>query len=305
VLNRRAPYQPIRAELQLPKGLTAAETKLCEYFDSLAKGRKLTGVAPLLWAVNQTPANYFEKLILMTLASYANRFGLCFPSQATIAKRAIISVDTLQRYLPGLVAGGFIYSGRRLTNGRRLTIRLMVVLFDKTARDFAVAIEAERDQNNDVAADEIEPDQSGNRDDTPLLAASWPNSERSDQVPPIAASCESEVPPIAASKIPLCSGISNIPDNNSIPLKAPVTVNGPGLDAERGLGEGSSGESVRTCQAKPVFVEVDSPQWDAWLEFRGDAPATISRKICGEQRSGYMFASPWPPGFDDHAEVAP
>jgi hypothetical protein len=56
------------------------------------------------WAMRQTTGNAGRKLLLMALASYANQDdGICWPSQATLARDTEQSVDTVQRQLTALL----------------------------------------------------------------------------------------------------------------------------------------------------------------------------------------------------------
>lgn len=60
------------------------------------------------------------KLVLLVLADHADDNGFCFPSTATISRRASISERTLTRVLTELEEGGFISRSRRhLENGNR------------------------------------------------------------------------------------------------------------------------------------------------------------------------------------------
>jgi hypothetical protein len=55
------------------------------------------------WAMRQTTGNAGRKLLLLALASYANKDdGICWPSQATLARDTEQSVDTVQRQLIAL-----------------------------------------------------------------------------------------------------------------------------------------------------------------------------------------------------------
>lgn len=60
------------------------------------------------------------KLILLVLADHADDQGFCFPSTATIARRASVSERTLSRVLSKLEDQGYIARSRRhLANGNR------------------------------------------------------------------------------------------------------------------------------------------------------------------------------------------
>jgi Helix-turn-helix domain len=51
------------------------------------------------WAIRQTTGAARGKLLLLALASYADKNGLCWPSQETLARDTEQSVDTVQRQL--------------------------------------------------------------------------------------------------------------------------------------------------------------------------------------------------------------
>jgi hypothetical protein len=51
------------------------------------------------WAIQQTCGAARRKLLLLALASYADKYGDCWPSQETLARDTEQSVDTIQRQL--------------------------------------------------------------------------------------------------------------------------------------------------------------------------------------------------------------
>ncbi len=86
----------------------------------------------MVWAVDQRPSNATDKLVLLALANYAAKAdgGICWPGQDTIADFAICSVDTVQRALKRLAAGGYIRIEKATdSNGQRLYDRYRL-LFD-------------------------------------------------------------------------------------------------------------------------------------------------------------------------------
>jgi hypothetical protein len=54
------------------------------------------------WAMRQTTGKAGRKLLLLALASYADTDGICWPSQARLARDTEQSVDTVQRQLVAL-----------------------------------------------------------------------------------------------------------------------------------------------------------------------------------------------------------
>src|SRR5216684_7003966 len=64
------------------------------------------------WAIRQTTGAARRKLILLALASYADKNGVCWPSQETLARDSEQSVDTVQRQLDVLEKQKRIYRER-------------------------------------------------------------------------------------------------------------------------------------------------------------------------------------------------
>ena len=58
------------------------------------------------WAVKQTAGSPSAKLLLLTLANYADADGCCWPSQEVLAVDTEQSVDTVQRRLKKLIDAG-------------------------------------------------------------------------------------------------------------------------------------------------------------------------------------------------------
>src|ERR1035437_1764218 len=58
------------------------------------------------WAVKQTAGSPSAKLLVLTLANYADADGCCWPSQEVLAADTEQSVDTVQRQLKKLIAAG-------------------------------------------------------------------------------------------------------------------------------------------------------------------------------------------------------
>jgi DNA-binding transcriptional MocR family regulator len=60
------------------------------------------------WAIRQATGSPSRKVILLALANYADQHGVCWPSQATLARGTEQSVDTVQRQLRKLQELGII-----------------------------------------------------------------------------------------------------------------------------------------------------------------------------------------------------
>lgn len=72
-----------------------------------------------------------KKLLMLTLATYANADGICYPSNATLAKATGISKRTVQRILPALAAEGEL---EILTPGKGRDQRRIISLKRYTAK---------------------------------------------------------------------------------------------------------------------------------------------------------------------------
>ena len=70
-------------------------------------------VAAITWAWEQPVSRLVDRALLVALADFADDKHRCFPSQATLAQRCLCSVDTIQRALKRLEAGGFIVRSKR------------------------------------------------------------------------------------------------------------------------------------------------------------------------------------------------
>lgn len=73
-------------------------------------------VRAISWALGAETGKPTAKLVLLALANYADDDGICWPSQARIARETEQSVDSIQRRLRDLESAGLIERQRR--NGR-------------------------------------------------------------------------------------------------------------------------------------------------------------------------------------------
>jgi SOS-response transcriptional repressor LexA len=65
------------------------------------------------WALRVNAGRTGPKCVLLTLASYADEKGICWPSQSTIARQTEQSVDSVQRHLKTLEERGLLVRRRR------------------------------------------------------------------------------------------------------------------------------------------------------------------------------------------------
>lgn len=65
-------------------------------------------VQAIAWALSQETGSPSAKLVLVALANYADQHGVCWPSQALLARQSEQSVDSIQRRLQELVERGFL-----------------------------------------------------------------------------------------------------------------------------------------------------------------------------------------------------
>lgn len=89
------------------------------------------GVTAMAWAWMQDAGTPGSKLVLMALADHANDDGVCWPGQATIARKAEMSTRAVRDNLERLVARGLVQveerrrqDGSKASNLYVLTMRL-------------------------------------------------------------------------------------------------------------------------------------------------------------------------------------
>lgn len=96
------------------------------------------------------------KLVLLVLADHADDRGFCFPSTATISRRASVSERTLTRVLAKLVELGYVTRSRRhLDNGNRTSDGY--VLTPDQATEWRVDKETSEPDQTPTVADTGEP----------------------------------------------------------------------------------------------------------------------------------------------------
>lgn len=91
------------------------------------------------WALGKETGSPAVKVVLLTLANYANQNGAAFPSHEQLAEETEQSTDSVARKLQELVKLGLIYKTHRYSknsNGGRRTNEY-VVLHDERARTYA------------------------------------------------------------------------------------------------------------------------------------------------------------------------
>lgn len=92
------------------------------------------------WAVQQVTGSAGRKALLLVLAEHADERGVCWPSQATIAKGVEQSIDTVQRQIRKLVELGLVnvtvrLQGRGRWPGRAYQLNMR---FESAAHSLAV-----------------------------------------------------------------------------------------------------------------------------------------------------------------------
>lgn len=87
----------------------------------------------MLWAFDQDCGNSGMKLVLLTLGNYADESGVCWPSQATLAKKTSMTDRSVRENLTRLESGGFI-ACRSRTTGKGTRTSNIYQLLGKTQR---------------------------------------------------------------------------------------------------------------------------------------------------------------------------
>lgn len=84
-------------------------------------------VQAVSWALEAPVADSIQKFVLVALANYADEFGVCWPSQATLTTHCACSVRKVRQCLKELDAGGYIrrFEHRRANGSRRSDVVLL------------------------------------------------------------------------------------------------------------------------------------------------------------------------------------
>lgn len=87
----------------------------------------------ITWAYSCCTGDSIEKFVLVTLANYADEFGVCFPSQSTLVEDCQCSDRKLRNALKSLGERGFItrYERRRRNGSRRSDAILLIGFADR------------------------------------------------------------------------------------------------------------------------------------------------------------------------------
>jgi len=83
------------------------------FYSTIKNKGTAMSIEALAWALKQTAGDSVGKLLLVTLANYADDNGRAWPSQAKLAVQCEISVDTVQRRLARLERRGLLKRERR------------------------------------------------------------------------------------------------------------------------------------------------------------------------------------------------
>lgn len=103
-------------------------------------------------AVLDLPLDPQRKLILVTMADNANSTGLCWPAQATIARRSSISTRALRDHLHGLESAGWL-TILSLGNGRGNSTRYMLNVA-RIKAEAEVSVKAAKAEDDDTKAED-------------------------------------------------------------------------------------------------------------------------------------------------------
>lgn len=109
----------------------------------------------MTWALARETGSPSAKIVLLTLANYADARGAAFPSHKRLAAETEQSEDVIARRLVDLARAGLIFRTRRYSTGERGGRRTneYVVLHDEAARDYARSLGWEELACADALAD--------------------------------------------------------------------------------------------------------------------------------------------------------
>jgi len=88
-------------------------------------------VQAITWALDYAAGSVTEKVLLLVLANYANKFGVSWPSQKTLADQTALGERTVRRVLADMERRGVIRRiVRRRGNGSRQSDMILLAAFD-------------------------------------------------------------------------------------------------------------------------------------------------------------------------------
>lgn len=126
-------------------------------------------VQAISWALSVKTGSPSAKLVLITIANYADERGVCWPSQHLIARQTEQSIDSVQRRLKELEAEGFLtHKSRR----RSSHIYCLLMPQIKKPQDAVSSIEH---NGNKIKTPQIEVKEPQNQVKTPQLCGTEPS----------------------------------------------------------------------------------------------------------------------------------
>ena len=215
-----------------------------------------------VWGLQCVSGN--SKLVLMALADCADDMGKCWPSMATIAKKAVASETTVRRAIAGLIDAGLLKKEERTRRDGSQSSNAYFLMIDAVGDGWQ--------GNGDV---------DGLRDDTPPLQNDTPPHHNGEATPSPAAPHE--------------------PPTNHFPPNPPGSVkSGDGVSGKRTRRRKSKQETPLPPDRQQVFIAKDTLQWVAWAKARARPWPTTDRRNpeTFKYETGWWFPSEWPPGHE-------
>lgn len=234
-------------------------------------------LAAMSWALDREDISTAAKMALAVIGESANmhRSHVCdYHDQATLARRASMSVDTFQKRIKELAAKDYLFVvSRRAIDGTK-TKNYYVVLIDDAARAHAAAHGWSPHFPTDADGD----DEGCSEDRTdgeiaPIHAADC----GMDEGHPCRKSTET---------IPHCSGMAN-KEGPGIYQEYPPTPQGGRGDGVASLGSAGELAGRRARRSEP---EIDAARLERWDEFRRRWPWDAS-ELVGETRAVFLRLS--------------
>jgi DNA-binding transcriptional regulator YhcF (GntR family) len=169
-------------------------------------------VKALNWAFEQVTDLPVDKIVLLALADYADQDGCCFPSQDTLAKRGMCSIDTIGRVLKRLVGAGMVERSKRYAaTGNRTSDTYRLILDHTTSSALNRNLRSSDQPTRPQIADQSTPHS---------YAATTPQSCGVHIEPSLNLKKITSAKPNSENQKPICDPLGVVYENGSITMDA-------------------------------------------------------------------------------------
>ena len=107
-------------------------------------------IQAMVWAIEQPIKEAGAKLVLVCVANYADKKGVCWPSQETVGKDATMTDRTVRRWLKWLEENKYLTREPQYEHGKRTSDLIVLDLAGSYRKNFPVENEATGKNGSDL-----------------------------------------------------------------------------------------------------------------------------------------------------------